>query len=569
MQERRLFVAILLCMCVVFAWQILFPPPTPKTRPRNASDTVAVSAFDTAPAAAQDSVPVDVMVAQDSLIIEEADSPAITLHYESQRYGVTLFETGGYIQSLTLNEYRYSHEKRNEPVELIYSSGELGHFAITMDETDRSGLSMTRWSSRWESDSVFFSLIPRSAELPAEILLEKKFEFDNSRYGFGFVVSVTNRSNRDQALSMARMTDGLYEADREGSLIIHFGPDRDQYTVSGSFSRLGKKEAAVFEKSWWHSLFGLPEPATGVTWAAFENRYFALALEPVGFSVDAIYSLDKKRREHLWIVMPAVSLKPGERRDFRFRVFAGPKQTQVLESFDPGFRMLDGMEPSILPRSISIARWMVALLGWIHGWIHNWGFSIILLTLFVRILLYPLSFYQFRSMAKMQKLKPRVEAIQAQYANDKERLQRELLNVYREAGVNPLGGCLPILLQMPILVGLFIALQNAIELRGVPFVLWITDLSIPDTIVHLLGIPINPLPLILCVTMYYQQKITPMPSSDPAQKQMMAMMPVIMTVLFYNFPSGLSLYWVTQNILSIAQQVYMMRFREVGNDGSR
>jgi YidC/Oxa1 family membrane protein insertase len=163
----------------------------------------------------------------------------------------------------------------------------------------------------------------------------------------------------------------------------------------------------------------------------------------------------------------------------------------------------------------------------------------------------------------MQGLRPKIEEVQARYADDKERLQRELMKVYSEAGVNPLGGCLPILLQMPILVGLFIAFQNAIALRGVPFILWIKDLSVPDTAFYLLGIPFNPLPLIMAATMFFQQKLSPMPSADPVQKQMLYMMPVMMTVLFYNFPSGLSLYWVTQNILSIGQQYYMMRIREV------
>jgi YidC/Oxa1 family membrane protein insertase len=136
------------------------------------------------------------------------------------------------------------------------------------------------------------------------------------------------------------------------------------------------------------------------------------------------------------------------------------------------------------------------------------------------------------------------------------------MNVYREAGVNPLGGCLPIIVQMPVLIGLFLALQNSIELRGAAFALWITDLAIPDTLFWVVGIPINPLPIAMGATMILQQKLTPTPTADPNQKQMFTMMTVVMTVMFYNFPSGLSLYWLTQNILSIAQQYYMLKRKE-------
>jgi len=574
MEERRLLIAVLFSMIIVLAWQVLFPSPHPR-KPIAVSDTYSISVTE-----ANDSnitqIKQDtklVSIVNDSFFV---DSPSIESILNTDLFTVTLSETGGVISKLDFNKYLYTDSRFiTHDVNLIYSKLSNAFFSIAMDVDDKSGLSTKKWNlvSADSSLNRKFALRPNIPELPQGLEIEKTFEFDSNSYGFNWIFRVNNLSNNEITLSTARYKDELYQTEREGSFLLHFGPGlgannpdmrfSSQYIVSGMYGKDLKVQSAVVSKSWWHNIFGLPALPDGIEWSALSNRYFVIAIKPIEFTCDARFIQNHDGEINFWLILPPFTIAPNEHKEFRFRIFAGPKKTEILNRFDPMLEKLDGMEPSLLPKKISIARIMVSMLGWINSYIHNWGWSIILLTIIVRVILYPLSYYQFKSMARMQGLKPKIDAIQVKYAADKERLQRELMSVYKEAGVNPLGGCLPILLQMPILIGLFIALQNAIVLRGVPFILWINDLSVPDTIFHILGIPINPLPLALCITMYYQQKLTPTPSADPTQKQMMTMMPLIMTVLFYNFPSGLSLYWVIQNILSIGQQLVMMRKREV------
>jgi YidC/Oxa1 family membrane protein insertase len=590
--EKRLFLAIMISMVVVFAFQILFPPPPPPKKSENRAgmgDSGPIHAglsLDSAPTGGREAgsaLPVANSVDFNETSVMEVEEPARSIELKLANKTVELYETGGVVGLVQLNDYAATRASGAlSPVELVSPASRMpGFFSLALDQDDRSRLTSSRWRSgtdtyRTSLDRVAFSLAPRVAELPGGIELEKAYAWD-TRHGMSFTVTVANRSSREVTLATARLVESVGSAPtdrvREGSFLLQIGPSLgvnhphhqyiDQYIVHGSFSRAGQVEQAVTSLSWWHSIFGAPEAPSDVEWVALENRYFTIALLPQDFKIDPIFTESPADGLRCWILLPSFKLNPGQSREFRFRVFAGPKSTRELARFAPELEKLDGMEPSVLPKKISIARWMVGILTWIHGFVHNWGWSIIILTVLVRLLLYPLSHIQFKSMAKMQNLKPRIEELQAKYAHDQERLQRELMKVYSEAGVNPLGGCLPIIVQMPILIGLFIALQNSIQLRGVPFILWINDLSIPDTVVSIFGLPINPLPVLMCGTMWIQQKLTPMPSADPAQKQMMMIMPFMMTVLFYNFPSGLSLYWVIQNVLSIAQQYLMMRHREV------
>jgi YidC/Oxa1 family membrane protein insertase len=200
----------------------------------------------------------------------------------------------------------------------------------------------------------------------------------------------------------------------------------------------------------------------------------------------------------------------------------------------------------------------------------NYGVAIILLTFMLRLVMGPLTHKQMKVMKKnstqMAVLQPKIKDIQARYPDDAQKRNEETMKIYREAGVNPLtmmgGGCLPMLLQLPIFIGLYYALQSAIELRGAPFGLWITDLSVPETLLTIPGleIPIRVLPLAMGASMVIQQKMTPMTSMDPNQaRMMMTVMPIMFTVLFYGFPSGLVLYWFVSNLLGMAQQLLINR----------
>jgi len=264
-----------------------------------------------------------------------------------------------------------------------------------------------------------------------------------------------------------------------------------------------------------------------------------------------------------------IQLRSGASQSYEYRVYVGPKERARLGEGVLGARGLE----SAAQRGYSWAAPLVRFFAWLlhegYRYIPNYGVVIILITILVRLATAPLLGRQMRSMKKMstqmQALKPRLDAVKEKFGDDRQKMSEETMKAYREAGVNPLGmlgGCLPLFLQFPVFIGLFYALQSAIELRQAPFFGWIDDLSVPEAlfIIPGLGVPLRVLPLIMGGSMWLQQKLTPQTSMDPAQQQMMStLMPIMFTVLFYQFPSGLVLYWMVSNFLAIAHQFWVNR----------
>jgi len=195
-----------------------------------------------------------------------------------------------------------------------------------------------------------------------------------------------------------------------------------------------------------------------------------------------------------------------------------------------------------------IAKPLLIILKFFYSFTRNYGVAIILLTFLIKIIFHPLSIKSFKSMKEMQRLQPMIKEIKEKYKNDKERMNKEVMELYKRYRVNPLGGCLPMLIQFPVFIALYNALLNSIELRHTPFILWIKDLSAKD--------PYYVTPIIMGVTMLIQQRMTPH-TGDPTQEKIMYIMPIVFTIMFLNFPSGLVLYWLVNNILSIGQQYFI------------
>jgi YidC/Oxa1 family membrane protein insertase len=259
------------------------------------------------------------------------------------------------------------------------------------------------------------------------------------------------------------------------------------------------------------------------------------------------------------VFFDAVELAPGHSLTREYRGYAGPKEMERLEAMGGGIeRAIDLGWSWFAP----MTRGFVWLLHALYSLIPNYGVAIILLTLLVRVVTAPLTVKQMRSMERLRRVQPRMKEIQEKYKDDRQKQSEELMRLYRVEKVNPLGGCLPMLLQLPVFIGLFYALRSSIQLRHAPFFGWITDLSAPEVLFTIpgIGIPIRVLPLIMGGTMFLQQKITPMQTPDPAQARMMLIvMPVMMTVLFYQFASGLVLYWMMSNVLAILHQLWIGR----------
>jgi YidC/Oxa1 family membrane protein insertase len=283
-------------------------------------------------------------------------------------------------------------------------------------------------------------------------------------------------------------------------------------------------------------------------WAGLENKYFIAAFLPPDEPHSFLLEKDAYGQLNTALKMQMPEIIPGGVFTKRFSLYLGPKQHKAIKLAG------GGLEKSLNYGMLASSLRIMDILRFFYRLSRNWGVAIILLTIVTKIILLPLTQKSLRSMEKMQKLQPRMKEFRLKYKDDPKRMNKELMDLYRREGVNPMGGCLPMLMQMPIFIALFTTLRNTIDLRGAAF-LWIKDLSIPDTVCYLGGIPLNPLPLVMGLSMFWQQKMS---TADPEQAKMMAFMPFFFTVMFYKFSSGLVLYWFVQNILTIAHQ-YGMR----------
>ena len=243
------------------------------------------------------------------------------------------------------------------------------------------------------------------------------------------------------------------------------------------------------------------------------------------------------------------TIAPGQTGEIRASLYVGPQDQDVLANTAKGLDLV--VDYGIFT---VLAVPLFVLLKWLHGIIGNWGWSIIVMTIMIKGAFYPLNAAAARSMAKMKIIAPKMKALQEQYANDKQQLQIRMMEMYKTEKINPLGGCLPILVQIPVFIALYWVLLSAVELRQAPWILWIHDLSAPD--------PYFVLPVIYAITAYLQVKLSPTPITYPVQAKVMQIMPIAFSVLFIFFPSGLVLYWLVNNILQIAQQWHMNRLIE-------
>ncbi len=299
------------------------------------------------------------------------------------------------------------------------------------------------------------------------------------------------------------------------------------------------------------------------------SAYFVVAMKP-GFEQAKGWAVGNPQHFRVGLGAPRAEVAPGETVSWQYRVYLGPNKGEPLAAAWEGldqvwkfFTMFEVMD--------KFAKLLLGVLKWFHGNVlANYGLAIIFLTVLVRGAMFPLTLKSMKSMKKMQMLAPEMEKLKQEVGDDQQELQKRMMELYKERGVNPLGGCLPILLQLPVFIALYRMLWSAIELRRAPFMLWIQDLSEPDRLLQLpFEIPLpfgasgidslNLLPILMGVSMLLSQKLMPTsgPAQNPQQKMLMNLMPVIFSVLFYNMAAGLCLYILTSTLLGIAQNYFV------------
>jgi YidC/Oxa1 family membrane protein insertase len=248
------------------------------------------------------------------------------------------------------------------------------------------------------------------------------------------------------------------------------------------------------------------------------------------------------------VIVPGGTLAPGASASLSMPLYAGPQEQEKLAALAKGLDL--AVDYGWLTVIAAPLFWV---LQWIHGWAGNWGVAIIILTILIKLIFYPLSEASYRSMAKMRVVAPKMQRLKEQYGNDRQRMQQAMMELYKTEKINPLGGCLPILVQIPVFIALYWVLLASVEMRQAPFALWIKDLSVPD--------PWFILPILMGATMIIQTRLNPEPP-DPVQAKIMKIMPIAFSIFFFFFPAGLVLYWLVNNILSIAQQWHINRVLE-------
>ena len=281
-------------------------------------------------------------------------------------------------------------------------------------------------------------------------------------------------------------------------------------------------------------------------WVAWLQHYFVTAWIPQKGDSNVVQTRkDSQGNYIIGFTGPTLTVEPGKTGETSATLYAGPKSQGVLKELSPGLELT--VDYGIL--------WFIAqpifwLLQHIHSLVGNWGWSIIFLTMLIKGIFFPLSAASYKSMARMRAVAPKLAALKEQFGDDRQKMSQAMMELYKKEKINPLGGCLPILVQMPVFLSLYWVLLESVEMRQAPFMLWITDLSIKD--------PFFILPIIMGATMFIQQRLNPTPP-DPMQAKVMKLMPIIFTFFFLWFPAGLVLYWVVNNVLSISQQWYITR----------
>jgi YidC/Oxa1 family membrane protein insertase len=443
-------------------------------------------------------------------------------------YIATFWNVGGVLKGFRLKGYS---DGQGQPVQLInQETGEKVGWPLAIasgDKTIDDALSAGQFAIQREADRLTLEFASNG------IFAQKTIRFDFENYQFTLETKLTKDG---QDVAHAVLWQGNF-----GDQSIPEAPARHQavYQVDASFKRI--------------ALPSISDEQTFTTVrSGTEDQYFlAMFLTPDRPVTAKIGKQDYPGADGA--MQPAVRLAVTVPSASPVRVYVGPKQSDWLRKADPQLS-------TILDYGYFefIAKPLVSCLLWMHSYIGNFGWSIIILTVVINLVLFPLRLKQQASMLKMQKIQPHMRRLQDQYkklkANDPRRaqVQSEMMGLYKEHGVNPMGGCLPLLLQMPLLFGFYSALAYSIELRRAPWMLWIKDLSQYD--------PYYVIPVLMAVAMIVQQKLTPTANMDPAQARIMMLMPIMLIFVFLRSSSGLGLYWLTGNVIGVVQQVFINKY---------
>lgn len=518
--EKRAILAVTLSLLVLMGYQYFFVSEPPQVAGIQLSAEKKVKAEDAAPVTAQPAAGVA------PVATAQSDAPGRDIFVETDTIKAVINTKGAAIKSWTLKAYK-DKVKSGSALELVPAGREQLRFS---DEESKGSESLA-YTSDMETlkgnGTVTFATVR-----PDGIRVVKSFTFPKE--GYKAQVKTTYENATSSAIMLKPVVSlSLKSKAEERAELYH-----ELAYLSGKEVKRVAADKIKEEKV----------GSGKMEWIFLGNKYFITAVLPKHGSDTELFS--NKTGEDMFdarIASQSLQIKQGESKSEEYEIYFGPKDVDILKA--AGSKMERAID---LGFSDLVAYPLLLLFKWMYKVIPNYGFVVILLTVIIKLVFWPLSQKSYKSMKDMQKIAPLMEQLREKYKDDKEKLNREVIELYKRQKVNPLGGCLPMILQMPVFFALYAVLGGAVELRHAPFILWITDLSVKD--------PYYVTPLLMGATMFIQQKMTPSSGGDPAQQKVMMFMPVIFTFMFLNFSSGLVLYWLVNNVLSIGQQYYVNKY---------
>lgn len=546
-QVKRLVIALVLSLAFLFVYQKYFLPPAPTPVEEPAKETAPVTE-EIVPAP---EIPV---VPQEPLEpISASDEKLITV--STPLYRARLTNKGGAIKSFRLALYRQDKKDPESHVEMVRAVEEGDPLPLAAEFTAAGGplgFSQALYQAEGadltlqagQSDTIIFRY--RTTE---GLEMVKTMTFYADTYNIECSVKLYNRSGQALRGRMTLMwTPGL-EPPVGGEKGSMFSASR--YGYQGALYQEGNGRPDKLKRGKLEEQKNFDGP---FTWIASEDMYFVAALMPSSETTGALARKGSGDRVEVGL-FAQVQLPPGSASSMEAQAYVGPKEMTSLKTVSES--LVKTIELGIFG---FIAKPLLIMLNYFFKFVGNYGLSIIILSALIKIVFIPFSTISHRSMKKMSRLQPQINALRDKHKKDRDKLNQEIMKLYQEKKVNPFGGCLPILVQIPVFFALYRALLGAIELRHAPFYFWITDLSAKD--------PIYITPIIMGATMVLQQKMTPV-TGDPRQAQIMMFMPIIFTALFLSFPSGLVIYWTVNNVLTIGHNHWMnkrMKLEEAAED---
>ncbi|MCF8125800.1 MAG: membrane protein insertase YidC [Desulfotignum sp.] len=553
-EQKRLLLAVLLSVVVLVGYQFFFvTPPADHDLPqttRESRDQARQPAPDGNQTIVSDYTPADSRRPAPSELPGATD--ARTISVSTPLYDIAISEYLATVTSQSLRQYKSSNGSSTDLKQMVNQNLPQGTLitgtqggtiqgldnAVFTADTDATDLNLTQGSK-----SIRFSWTS-----PQGITVQKIYTFQADSYLIGCDIVIQNGSGMPLNDALMITTPGIFDEETK---------KRSRFAFEGPVAYIDNEFLTIKPKN----IEDQNTIAGNVDWTGYTDRYFLTAVMP---RIEGDTHLELSYENNIAasrLVWKMDRLDPDKQGEYPFTYYMGPKSHKVLSQYD-----------NSLKKAINfgffdiLAKPLLITMNVIHDVIPNYGVAIILLTILIKLIFWPLGTKSYKSMNEMKKVQPLMMEIREKYKNDKQKMNQEIMGLYKTYKVNPASGCLPLLVQMPIFFALYRMLYQAIELRHAPFVGWITDLSGPDRLFHFdfaiplmeapYGIPV--LTLLMGASFLIQQKMTPT-AGDPMQAKMMMLMPIFMTVLFINFPSGLVLYMFVNNIISMGQQYYTQK----------